>query len=136
VERATPLEHTTLANPPRTEWVRAPRLLLGIKLVSGENPIPNPERFGLSCRDTMTSFEMLIGPTGHVTCARIISVGRHPPAPGLFDSVRSNLLRWRFRPPMLHGRPIDARWGMQINPIPDGEILPGPKIYPVCPDLR
>lgn len=80
---------------------------------------------------------MLIERSGKVKCARIISVGSSigltAPPPGLYDSIRNHLLRWRFDPPMLHGKLIDVRWGMQINPIMTRDTnISGPAIYPIC----
>lgn len=102
------------------------------KLTSGTNPIPNPEQWGLSCREATPTFEMLVDATGRVVCARVIEVGRKPPRPGLHDSIRMQLVRWRFDPPTLHGRPVEMRWGMHINPVKSSDELPGPPIYPVC----
>jgi hypothetical protein len=114
--------------------LRAPRWPIGVELVSGQNPIPDPARWGLRCKDAITGFEMLIDQTGKPQCVRVISVGLHPPAPGLYDSIRMRLMQWRFKPPTLHGRPLAVRWGMQINTVRAYEPkLPGPQIYPVCP---
>src|SRR5712691_6943234 len=113
--------------------VRAPRWSVGVQLVTGENPLPNPERWGLRCKEAVVTFEMLIDKTGRVTCARIVSVGLRAPVPGLYASIRLRLLRWRFKPPTLHGEPLNVRWGMQINTIRKGESFPGPPIYPACP---
>lgn len=114
---------------------RAPRRAVGVHLVTGETPLPNPERWGLRCNDAVVSFEMIIDKTGDVKCARILSVGRRAPVqiPGLYDSIRQRLLRWRFEPPTLHGEPLEVRWGMTISPLRKGESVPGPPVYPVCP---
>lgn len=114
---------------------RAPRRAISVHLVTGETPLPNPERWGLRCKDAVVSFEMIIDRTGQVKCARILSVGRRAPVqiPGLYDSIRLRLLRWRFKPPTLHGQPLDVRWGMTIRPLRKEESLPGPPIYPTCP---
>lgn len=113
--------------------LRAPRWPVGVQLVSGKNPLPQPERWGLTCGDAAVSFEMLIDRTGKVKCSRIISVGLRAPRPGLYDSIRSYLNRWRFKPPTLHGEPIDVRWGMTIFPIrADDTKIPRPQIYPIC----
>ena len=103
------------------------------RLIAGNNVLPDYERWGLRCKDTV-AFEMLIGKDGRVKCARVRSVGRHPRNAALYDTIRSRLMNWRFEPPMLHGEPIEMRWGMQINPMRKGDQpLPGPQIYPFCP---
>jgi hypothetical protein len=104
------------------------------KLIRGENPLPHPEQWGMTCRRGTVSFQMLVGRSGNVECARIISVGFHPADRKLYDDVRSRLMQWRFAPPTLHGEPVDVRFGMTINSVRKGERpLPGPQIYPVCP---
>ncbi len=72
---------------------------------------------------------------GNVKCARILSVGRRTPVqiPGLYESIRQRLLRWRFEPPALHGQPLEVRWGMTVRPLRKEESVPGPPIYPTCP---
>ena len=114
---------------------RAPRWPVGVQLVTGETPLPNPEQWGLRCRDAVVSFEMIIDEAGRPKCVRILSVGRRAPVqtPGLYDSIRQRLRRWRFKPPTLHGEPLEVRWGMTINTIRKGESIPGPPIYPACP---
>ena len=78
---------------------------------------------------------MIIDKAGRVMCVRILSVGRRAAVqiPGLYDSIRQRLLRWRFKPPTLHGEPVEVRWGMTISTIRKGESIPGPPIYPECP---
>jgi hypothetical protein len=114
---------------------RAPRWPIGVQLVTGETPLPNPERWGLRCKDAVVSFEMIIDRTGRVKCVRILSVGRRTAVqiPGLYDSIRKRLRRWRFKPPTLHGEPVEVRWGMTVNTIRKGESIPGPPIYAACP---
>lgn len=136
---------------PRTERVRLPHeenwppscaqravhaasRSMGVKLLRGSNPLPDPARWGLRCRRAAPAFEMLVDRSGSVVCARVISAGDGAPAPGLYDSIRSHLMRWRFEPPTLYGQPVEVRWGMQLNPLSPGDsAIPGPPIYPVCP---
>jgi len=113
--------------------LQAARRSYGVRLITGQNPLPNPEQFGYRCRDAVV-FEMLIDKTGRVECTRVISVGLRPRVPAAYDLINARLMRWRFEPPTIHGEPVDVLWGMQINPIiHKGESIPGPPIYPVCP---
>jgi hypothetical protein len=103
------------------------------RLIAAQNVLPDYEHWGVGCKDAV-SFEMLIGKNGRPKCARVRAVGLRPRNDALYDVIRSRLMRWRFEPPTLHGRPVELRWGMQINPMRKGDApLPGPQIYPFCP---
>ena len=135
VERTRQSREEDWPRPCAAIAARAPRWPLGVHLVSGETPLPNPQRWGLRCRDAVVSFEMIIDKTGRPKCVRILEVGRRAPVqiPGLYDSIRQRLRRWRFEPPTLHDEPVEVRWGMTVNTIRQGESIPGPPIYPTCP---
>lgn len=104
-----------------------------LRLLSGENPLPEAARWGAECTRATVSFELLIDEKGDVRCARILSAGPGFPFPPLYDAIRPRLLRWRFEPPTVGGTPVQARWGLAMRALRSGEAMSGANYYPVCP---
>ena len=80
------------------------------------DPISGLQRWNVLCSKVHPLFEVLIGKTGDVACARVIDVMGTSPPPGLNDAIRTNLLKWRFEPPIVNGEAVEARWRMQFTP--------------------
>jgi hypothetical protein len=72
------------------------------------------KKWDLRCPDVFPMFELIVTETGKVRCARIIHLTRAKPPDGLYDEVRSNLLKMTFKPATVRGKPIQVIGFMSI----------------------
>ncbi|MFA6955695.1 MAG: hypothetical protein WC538_07475 [Thermoanaerobaculia bacterium] len=112
-----PAEQKKVLMPYEEEWSKAcvpfveatPRLGKGYSTpteLETPEPITDFKKWGLKCTDFWQVYELVLNEKGEVRCVRILSVTKNQPPKGLYDAVRTQLLRWRFRPSTKDGKPV------------------------------
>jgi len=69
----------------------------------------------LPCPGTQPFYELIINESGSVECARILRVTYAKPPDGLYAAVRKSLMKARFKPATLNGKPVTVRMSFLIQ---------------------
>jgi hypothetical protein len=64
---------------------------------------------------TMATFEIVVGGSGRAECVRIIDAAKKKQPREFYESIRKDVMRWKFEPPTLYGHPVIAHTMLSNN---------------------